>query len=64
MCCNLCTGAVAGLCVFCIFGVVAAVDGIDPSGAILIDLLASTCGFVSVFGVVSVFAVTYLVESF
>ena len=27
MCCNLCTGAVAGLCVFCVFGVVAAADG-------------------------------------
>lgn len=27
VCCNLCTGAVAGLCVFCVFGVVAAADG-------------------------------------
>ena len=43
---------------------VCVVDGIDSSGAILIDLLASTYEFVSVFGVVSVFAVAYVVEPF
>lgn len=43
---------------------VCVVDGIDPNDAILIDLLANTYGFVSVFGVVSVFAVAYLVEPF
>ena len=43
---------------------VCVVDGIDSSSAILIDLLASTYEFVSVFGVVSVFAVAYVVEPF